>query len=49
MPLKVADSNESKLDEILDEKFRRIIVVRFSKIMQYTNQVLNVFKKNTNK
>lgn len=32
IPLKVVDSSESKLDEILDEKFRKIIVIRFSKI-----------------
>lgn len=32
IPLKVVDSSESKFDEILDEEFRRIIVMRFSKI-----------------
>lgn len=32
IPLKVVDSSESKLDEILDEGFRKIIVIRFSKI-----------------
>lgn len=41
IPLKVVDSSESKLDEILDEGFRKIIVIRF------TNQLLNVFKENT--
>lgn len=49
IPLKVVDSSESKLDENLDEEFRRIIVMRFSKITQDANQLLNVFKENTHK
>lgn len=49
IPLKVVDSSESELDEILDEESRRIIVMRVSKITQDANQLLNGFKENTHK
>lgn len=49
MPLTVVDSNENKLDVILDEEIRRIIVIKFRKMIQDTNKLLNVFKENTNK